>query len=107
MVKISIPVCKEFDGTKVFCHIFGIMHMTWKIASEEQDESMADIELPPLKIKTFQPYNHWRMFNTSLKAKDSCNKAMSIGDAVDGVTSLKLASSTQTTLHDFFNNRKL
>ena len=28
--------------------------MTRKIASEEQDESMADIEPPPLKIKTFQ-----------------------------------------------------
>ena len=28
--------------------------MTWKIASEEQDVNMADIESPPLKIKTFQ-----------------------------------------------------
>ena len=42
------------DGTKVFCRISGMMHMTRKIASEEQDESMADIEPPPLKIKTFQ-----------------------------------------------------
>ena len=64
------------DGTKVFCRILGVMHMTRKIASEEQDESMADIEPPPLKIKTFQEaiQYHWRMFNTSLKAKDSCNK---------------------------------
>ena len=29
-------------------------------------------------------------------------QAMSIGDAVDDVTGLKLASSTQTTLHDYF-----
>ena len=28
--------------------------MTRKIASEEQNKSMADIEPPPLKIKTFQ-----------------------------------------------------
>ena len=42
------------DGTKVFCHILGMMHMARKIASEEQDESMADIEPPPLKIKAFQ-----------------------------------------------------
>ena len=42
------------DGTKVFCRILGMMHMTRKIASEEQDESVADIEPPPLKIKTFQ-----------------------------------------------------
>ena len=28
--------------------------MTRKIASEEQDERMAEIEPPPLKIKTFQ-----------------------------------------------------
>ena len=42
------------DGMKVFCHILGIMHMTRKIASEEQDESMADIEPPPPKIKDFQ-----------------------------------------------------
>ena len=32
------------DGTKVFCRILGMMHMTRKIASEEQDKSMADIE---------------------------------------------------------------
>ena len=50
--------------------ILGLMHMTRKIASEEQDESMADIEPPPPKSR--KPYNHWRMFN--LKAKDSCNK---------------------------------
>ena len=63
------------DGTKVFCRILRMMHMTRKIASEEQDESMADIEPPALKIKTVQEaYNHWRMFNTSLKVKDSCNK---------------------------------
>ena len=36
------------DGTKVF--LLGMMHMTRKIASEEQDKSMADIEPPPLKI---------------------------------------------------------
>ena len=32
------------DGTKVFCRILGMMHMTRKIASEEQEESMADID---------------------------------------------------------------
>ena len=71
-----------------------MMHMTRKIASEGQDESMADIEPPPLKIKTFQ--EAMQSFNTSLKAKD-LQLAMSIGDAVDDVTGLKLASSTQTT----------
>ena len=50
------------DVTKVFCRILGVMHMTRKIASEQQDKSMADIEPPPLKIKTVQ------------EAKDSCNK---------------------------------
>ena len=45
------------DGTKLFCRILGMIHMTRKIASTEQDESMADIELPPLKIKTF-PGSH-------------------------------------------------
>ena len=61
------------DGTKVFCRILAMMHM--KVASAEQGESMADIEPPPLKSRpSRKPYNHWRMFNTSLKAKDSCNK---------------------------------
>ena len=60
------------DGTKLFCRILGMMHMTRKIASEEQDESKADIEPPALKIKTFQ--EAIQSFNTSLKAKDSCNK---------------------------------
>ena len=41
------------EWTKVFCRILGMMHMTWKIASEEQEESMADIEPHPQKIKTF------------------------------------------------------
>ena len=82
MVKIVSQFAQSLiviDGTKVFCLILGMMHMTRKIASEEQDESMADIEPPPLKIKIFQeaiqPYNYWRMFNTSLKTKDSCNKS--------------------------------
>ena len=71
----SIPVCMEFDSDRWDCHILWMMHMTRKIASEEQDESMADIEPPPLKIRPSRmPYNHWRMFNTSLKAMDSCNK---------------------------------
>ena len=56
------------DGTKVFCRILRMMHMTRKIASEEQDESMADIKHPPLKIKTFQ--EAIQSFNTSLIAKD-------------------------------------
>ena len=39
--------------------------------SEEQNECMADIEPPPLKIKTFQEaIQSLEMFNTSLKAKD-------------------------------------
>ena len=65
----------EFDSDRwdeSFCRILGMMHMTRKISSEEQDESMADIEPPPLKIKTFQ--EAIQSFNTSLKAKDSCNK---------------------------------
>ena len=44
-------------------------------ANEEQDESMADIEPLPLQIKTFQEaIQSLEKFNTSLKAKDSCNK---------------------------------
>ena len=42
------------NGMKVFCRILGVMHMTRKMASEEQNESMVDIQPPPLKIKTFQ-----------------------------------------------------
>ena len=48
------------DGTKVFCHILGMMHMTRKIASEEQDNSMATI-MNPLHRKSRpsrKPYNH-------------------------------------------------
>ena len=41
------------DGDKVFCRILGMMHMTRKIASEEQDESMADIE--PNFTQFFRP----------------------------------------------------
>ena len=67
------------DGTKVFCRILGVMHMTRTIASEVQDESMADIEPPPLNIKTFQEAiqsleNVQHFFESHLKAKDSCNK---------------------------------
>ena len=53
----SIPVCMEFDSDRwdeSFYRILGMMHMTRKIASEEQDKSMTDIEPPPLKIKTYQ-----------------------------------------------------
>ena len=91
------------DGTKVFCHISGMMHMTRKIASEEQDESMAVIEPPPLKIKTFQEaIQSLEDVQHFLESQGLLQQAMSIGLAVDNVTDLKLASSTQTTLHDYF-----
>ena len=104
----NIPVCMEFysdrwDGN-FFCRILGMMHMTRKIASEEQDESMADIEPPPLKIRTFQEASIQSLENVQLflESQGLLQQAMSIGDAVDDVTGgLKLASSTQTTLHDY------
>ena len=65
--------------------------MTRKIASEEQDESMVDIEPPTLKIKTFQE-----------AIQGLLQQAMSIGDTVDDITGFKLASSTQTTLYEYF-----
>ena len=71
--------------------IDGTMHMTRKIASEEQDESMADIEPPPLKIKTFQSHTIIQHF---LESQGLLQHATSIGDAVDDVTGLKLALST-------------
>ena len=91
-------------GTKVLCHYSGMMHMTRKIASEEQDESMADIEPPPLKIKTFQEAIQSLEENVQhfLESQGLLQQAMSIGLVVDDVTDLKLASSTQTTLHDYF-----
>ena len=78
--------------------------MTRKIASEEQDESMADIEPPPLKIKTFQEAIQSLEENVQhfLESQGLLQQAMSIGLVVDDVTDLKLASSTQTTLHDYF-----
>ena len=88
------------DGTKVFCLILGMMHMTRKIASEEQDESMTDVEPPPPKIKTFQ--EAIQSLGNVQHILGLLQQAMSIGDAVDAVIGLKLALSTQTTLHDYF-----
>ena len=71
--------------------------MTRKIASEEQDESMADIEPPPLKIKTFQKAIQSLEENVQhfLESQGLLQHDMSIGDTIDDVTDLKLASSTQ------------
>ena len=78
-------------GMKVFCHILGMMHMTRKITSE--DESMS-----ALKIKTFQEaMQSLENVQHFLESQGLLQQAMSIGDAVDDVTVLKLASSTQTT----------
>ena len=75
------------DGT---CRIFGMMHMTRKIASEEQDESMADIEPPPLKIKTFQDaIQLLENVQHFLESQGLLQQTMNIGDAVDDVTGLK------------------
>ena len=91
------------DRMKVFCRILGMMHMTRKIASE-QDESMADIEPPPLKIKTFQAamQSLENVQHFLERSHGLLQQAMSIGDAVDDVSGFMLASSTQTTLHDYF-----
>ena len=64
---------------------------------------MADIEPPPLKIKTFQEaIQSLENVQHFLESQGLLQQAMSIGDAVADVTGLKLASSTQTTLHDYF-----
>ena len=77
--------------------------MTGKIASEEQDESMADIEPPPLKIKTFQEaIQSLENIQHFLESQGLLQQAMSIGDAVDDVTGFEVGMSTQTTLHDYF-----
>ena len=85
------------DGTKVFCRILGVMHMTRKIASEEQDESMADIEPLPLKFKTFQEaIQSLENVQHFLESQGLLQQTMSIADAVDDVTGLKLASCPHT-----------
>ena len=61
--------------------------MTRKIASKEQEESMADIELHALKIKTF-PGSHTIMMEYVqhfLESQGLLQQAMSIGNAVDDV----------------------
>ena len=65
--------------------------MTRKIASEEQDESMADIEPPPLKIKTFQEaIQSLENIQHFLGSQGLLQQAMSIGDAVDDVTGFEV-----------------
>ena len=81
------------DGTEKNCHILGMMHMTRKIASEEQDKSMADIKPPPLKIRTFQEaIQLLENVQHFLESQGLLQQAMSIGDAVDDVTGLNLTS---------------
>ena len=64
-----------------------------------KDESMADIEPPSLKIKTFQEaIQSLENVQHFLESQGLLQQAMNIGDAVDAVTGLKLASSTQTLL---------
>ena len=57
------------------------------------------LNTPPLKIKTFQETIQSLEENVQhfLESHGLLQQAMSIGDAVDDVAGLKLASSTQTT----------
>ena len=57
-----------------------------------------------MKIKTFQEaIQSLETVQHFLESQGLLlQQVMSIGDAVDDVTGLKLASSTQTTLHDYF-----
>ena len=58
---------------------------------------------PPMKIKTFQEATQLlENVQYFIDSQGLLPQAMSIGDAVDDVTGSKLASSTQTTLHDYF-----
>ena len=78
--------------------------MIRKIASEGQDERMADIEPPPLKIKTFQEaIQSLENVQHFLESQGLLQEVMSFGDAVDDVSGHRPHRQHFMTI---FKNRK-
>ena len=70
------------------------------LGDDAQDESMADIEPPPLKSKTFQEaIQSLENVQHFLESQGLLQQAMSIGDAVGDVSGLKLASSRNSNIY--------
>lgn len=70
---------------------------------EEGDEGMEDEPLPPLKVQSFkEAIESLENVQKFLESRGYIQEALGIGSAVDTVAGVKLHSSVQTSLRDYY-----
>ena len=72
---------------------------------EEAEDNIRSESLPIPKITSYKEAMLWRMSRPFLTAVDICRLQLHIiiGPAVDAITSLKVTSMIQHSLHDYFS----
>ena len=98
----GVPVCTGMDSehweTDFFLQLGQEEHV-----SDDDDEIDADNETPSLKITNYkdaiESLDNVRQF---LESRGRVQEALQVGSTVDALTSVRLQSSKQTTLNDYF-----
>ena len=98
----GVPVCTGMDSehweTDFFLQLRQEEHV-----SDDDDEIDADNETPSLKITNdkdaIESLDNVRQF---LESRGRVQEALQVGSTVDALTSVRLQSSKQTTLNDYF-----
>ena len=101
----DLPVCKDFDNDcwdADYIAQLGEERDNEGPVDDEDDEAV--IQPPPLKLCSYQEVveslEHAYLF---LESRGNIPEAMSIGSSIDDIVKLKVLSSRQTTISDFYH----
>ena len=99
----DLPVCMETDNASWEVDFLQQLGQEEQQISDDEPGNEDDIDLPAPKLRNFkeaiQSLDDVQQF---LESKGYIEEALKIGSAVDTLTILKLKSSQQATLHNYF-----
>ena len=101
----DLPVCMDLDNDSWETDLLDQLGQDEKEADEEEDEGEdeMDIEPPPPKILNYkEAVQALEDVQHFLESRGYIEEALHIGSEVDTMTILKLKSSKQTILHDYW-----
>ena len=102
----DLPVCMQLDSDSWEADFLEqVGQEEQEVADEDEDEGddEMDVEPPPPKIQNFkEAVQSLEDVEKFLESRGYIEEALRIGSEIDTLTVLKLKSSTQSTLHDYF-----
>ena len=101
----DLPVCFEHDSDSWEADFLQQLQQQEQVEEDENEEEM-DIESLPPKLKNFkEAVQSLEDVQQFLESRGYTKEALEIGSTIDTMTALKVKSSKQTTVHDYFHSQ--